>query len=111
MALQHTAHNQAADGHGGLAWHANQPRKPVLFHATPVLHTPGMYEYRDVESLALGPERFELGRIQVPIVDMATDLDASESEFLHAATKFDDGQAGILHREGAKACKVLWVLG
>ena len=50
--VEDTAHEEAADGGGGLRRHPHQPRQPVLGVPAPAEHVPGVDKQRRPQVLA-----------------------------------------------------------
>ena len=109
--LQDSSHDHGTDRDRGLTGHADQPREPVLFHATLAVHIPRVHKDHRIRLLAGSPDGVQLGRIQVPVIDVASNLDTRQSKLLTATFQFLDGQQGGLHGQGAETDKALGILG
>lgn len=110
-ALEDTAHDHGTDRDSGLAGHANQPGEPVLLHSALVVHVPGMHKDDGVRLFAGSPDGVEFGRVEVPVVDVASNLDAGQTQLLSATLQFLNGELGSLHGECSETDEALGVLG
>lgn len=110
-ALEDTTHDHGANRDGGLAGHADQPGEPVLLHPALVVHIPGVHKDDGVSLLAGSPDGIEFGSVEVPVVDVASNLDAGQAQFLTATLQFLNGELGGLHGESSETDEALGVLG
>ena len=100
--VEHATHHHRADGHRGLRRHADEPGHPVVGHAGTAQHVPGVHEHAGAQ-LFRGLENPEdLGVVQIPALDVASDLYPRHLEFRDHAFKFTAGKVRILHRHGAQ---------
>lgn len=109
--LKNTTHHHGTDRDGGLTGHTNQPGEPVLLHSALVVHVPRVYKNDGVGFLAGSPDGVEFGGIEVPVVDVASNLDTGQAKLFTTTLQFLNSQLGSLHGERSETNEALGVLG
>ncbi len=109
MTIEHTAEDHRADCQRRLGRHSDKPWEPVAWHPLLPHHIPWMYEERAAEVLGGGVEVVQLLVVEVPVVDMRTDLEPRQSKLLHTALHLPDRHLRLLHRHRSQtdiACRM-----
>ena len=86
------------------------PWEPIFWHGLRAHHFPGVDDNNNVKSLTLLKNREQLRRVQVPIVNVASNLHTHKPKLLHTAAQLADRMIGRLHRERAQADELIGVL-
>lgn len=110
-AFKNTTHHHGTDRDSSFTGHANQPGEPVLLHPALAVHVPRVHKNDGVGLLAGSPDGVEFRGIEVPIVDVASDLDTGQAKLFATTLQFLNGQLGSLHGECSETDEALGVLG
>ena len=88
VALQHAAEEEARAGERRLGRVADQVLQVIVAHPPRPRDIVGVDEYRQARHLDRGPERFQLGRVELDAVDVGGDFDAPQTEVAHGPLQF-----------------------
>src|SRR6478672_8285427 len=103
IALDYAAEDQRRAGHGGLERQSDEVAHIVRLE--PVARQDFAVRVDENERPQLirrRPHRLERGIVEVPAVDVGTDLSAAQSELPHGAPELVRGPLRILQRQGGE---------
>src|SRR5688572_22082198 len=93
--FENTTKNHGANCQRCFSRHTNKPWQPIALHLFLSHHIPGMYKNGGTQLRCSFEKRKKFWCIEVPVVDMTSNLNTSHSNF-HASFQFSNCQLRIL---------------